>query len=91
MGVASEVSMQDLNRPPQEYIAANAGKIRELEDHHTQIPEDVQNLKFSVTDRMHKPLAAACRRSRQSDRAATEEPRWLFHRRCGHVSQETNL
>ena len=56
--------MQGLNRPPQEYIAANAEKIRELG---LKTPTlrfwnvDVQNLKFSVMDRLHKPPVAACK------------------------------
>ena len=64
MGNASEDSVQKLNRPPQEYIATNAEKIRELG---LKIPTlrfqngDVQSLKFSVMERLHKPLAAACK------------------------------
>ena len=53
VGVASTVGMQELNRTPQEYIAANAEKIRDLG---LKTPTlkfqngDVQNLKFSVMD-----------------------------------------
>ena len=64
VGVASAVAMQELNRAPQEYIAANAEKIREL-GFETPTPKfqngDVQNLKFSVVDRLHEPLVAACK------------------------------
>ena len=44
--------MQELNRAPQEYMSANAQKIGD---------GDVQNLKFSVMDKLHKPLVAACK------------------------------
>ena len=54
--------MQELNRTPQEYVAANAEKIREL-GFKTASPKfqngDVQNLKFSVVDKVHKPLVVA--------------------------------
>ena len=48
----------------EEYIAANADKIRELR---FKIPTlkfqngDVQNLKFSVMCKLHNPLVAACK------------------------------
>ena len=64
VGVASAVGMQESNRTPQEYIAANADKIRELR---FKIPTlkfqngDVQNLKFSVMYKLHNPLVAACK------------------------------
>ena len=64
VGVASAVGMQELNRTPQEYIAANAENIRDLG---FKIPtikfqkEDVQNLKFSGMDKLHNPLVAACK------------------------------
>ena len=56
--------MQELNRTPQEYIAANAEQIRKLG---LKTPTlrfrngDVQNLKFSVMEKLHKPLVAACK------------------------------
>ena len=49
---------------PLEHIAANAEKIRELG---FEIPTlkfqngNVQSLKFSVMDKLHKPLVAACK------------------------------
>ena len=61
VGVASEVSMQELNRPTQEYIAANAENIRELG---LKTPTlrfqngDVQNLKFSVMDRLQQAIGS---------------------------------
>ena len=64
VGVASAVGMPMMNRTPQEQIAANAEKVRELG---FQTPTlkfqigDVQNLKFSVMDKLHKPLVAACK------------------------------
>ena len=64
VGVASAVGMEELNRTPQGYIAANAEKIRELG---FKIPTlefqngDVQGLKFSVMGKLHKPLVAACK------------------------------
>ena len=60
VGVASTIGMQELNGTPQEYIAANAEKIREL-GFKTPTHGDVQNLKFSVMDKLHKPLVAACK------------------------------
>ena len=75
VGVASAVGMQELNRTPQEYIAANAEKIRELgfKTPALKFPNgDVQN--FSV--QCHGQIAQTSgggmqgRRSRQSDRAA---------------------
>ena len=63
VGVASAVGMQELKRTPQEYIAANAEKMGELG---FDIPTlkfqygDVHNLKFSVIDKLHTPLVAAC-------------------------------
>ena len=64
VGVASTVKMQEVNGTLQEHIAANAEKIRELG---LKTPTlkfqngDVQNLKFSVTAKLHKPLVAACK------------------------------
>ena len=70
VGVASAIGMQQLNRPPQEYIA-NAEKIREL-GFKTSILKfqngDVHNLKFSVMDKLHKPLVAACKVVAADDR-----------------------
>ena len=63
-GVASVVGMQDLNRTPQEYIAANAEKIRELGFKTPTLKfqnGDVQNFKFSVMDKLHKPVVAVCK------------------------------
>ena len=65
VGVASAVGMQELDRTPQEYIAANAEKIRELGFKTSTLKfqnGDVQNLKFSVMDKLHKTLVAACNR-----------------------------
>ena len=62
VSVASEVSMPELSRPPQEYVRANAEKIRELG---LKTPTlrfqngDMQSLRFSVMDELHKPLVAA--------------------------------
>ena len=53
-----------MNRAPQEYVAANAEKIRELRFKTPALKfqiGDVQNLKFSVVDKLHKPLVAACK------------------------------
>ena len=64
VGVASTVGMQELNRAPQGYIAANAEKIRELGFKTPTLNfqvGDVQNLKFIVVDKLHKPLVAACK------------------------------
>ena len=64
VGVASAVGMQELNRAPQEHIAANAEKILELGFKTPTLKfqnGDVQNLKFSVTDKLHKPLVTACK------------------------------
>ena len=64
VGVASAVVMQELNRTPQEHIAANAEKMRELGFKTPTLKfqnGDVQILKFSVMDKSHKPLVAAAR------------------------------
>ena len=64
VGVASAVGMQESNRAPQEYIAANAEKIRELGFKTPTLKfqnGDAQNLKFGVMDKLHKPLVAACK------------------------------
>ena len=64
VGVAAAVGMQVLDRVPQEYIAANAEKIRELGFKTPTLKNqngDVQNLKVSVMDKLHKPLVAACK------------------------------
>ena len=56
--------MQESNRAPQEYIAANSEKIRELGFKTPTLKfqnGDLQNLKFSVMDKLHKPLVAACK------------------------------
>ena len=61
--VASAVGMQELSRTPQECIAANAEKIRELRFKTPTLKiqnGDVHNLKFSVMDGLHEPLLAAC-------------------------------
>ena len=53
---------QQLNRTPQEYIPANAEKIRELGFKTPTLKfqnGDVQ--KSSVMDKLHKPLSAACK------------------------------
>ena len=65
VGVASAVGMQELNRSPQEYIATNAEKIREL-------GFKTPTLKFQNGGSVQS------RRSRQSDRAAASKPRWFF-------------
>ena len=62
VGVASAVGMQELNRTPQECIAANAEKIRELGFKTPTLKfqnGDVQNLKVSVVDKLYKPLVVA--------------------------------
>ena len=62
MGVAFAVGMQELNRDPQEHIATNAERIRELGFKTPTLKfqnGDVQSLKFSVMDKLHKPLVAA--------------------------------
>ena len=64
VGVASTVRMQELNRTLQEYIAANAEKFRELGFKNPTLKfqtSDVWNLKFSVMDKLPKPLVAACK------------------------------
>ena len=64
VGVPSTVGMQELNRDPREYVAANAEKIRELGFKTPTLKcqnGDVQNLKFGVMDKLHKPLVAACK------------------------------
>ena len=56
--------MQALNRAPQEYVAANAEKIRELGFKTATLKfqnGDVQNLNFCVMDKLHKPLVVACK------------------------------
>ena len=58
------VASQELNRTPQEYIAANAEKIRELGFKIRALKfqnGDLQNLKFSVMDILHRPWVAACK------------------------------
>ena len=62
VGVASAVGMRELTRDPQEYIDANAERIRELGFKTPTLKfqnGDVQSLKYSVMDRLHKPLVAA--------------------------------
>ena len=62
VGVASAVGMQELNRAPQEYVAASAEKIQELRFKTPTLKcqnGDAQNLKFSVMDKFHIPLVAA--------------------------------
>ena len=62
VSVASEVSVQELIRPPQEFVAANAEKIRELG---LRTPTlgfqngDVQSVRLSVMDELDEPLVAA--------------------------------
>ena len=54
--------MQELNGTPQGYIAANSEKIRELGFKTPTLKfqdGDVQNLKFSVMDTLHKPLVGS--------------------------------
>ena len=63
VGVAS-AGMQELNRATRENIAANAEKIPELGFKTPTLKfqnGDVQNLKISVMDKLHKPLVAACK------------------------------
>ena len=62
--VPSEVSMHDLIRPPQEWVAANAEKIRELglKTPHTPVLLKffaVKILRCSVMDKPHKLLLIA--------------------------------
>ena len=64
VGVAFTVRMQELNRTLQEYIAANVEKFRELGFKNPTLKfqtSDVWNLKFSVMDKLPKPLVAACK------------------------------
>ena len=64
MGVAFTVRMQELNRTLQEYFAANTEKFRELGFKNPTLKiqtSDVRNLKFSVIDKLPKPLVAACK------------------------------
>ena len=79
VGVASAVGMEELNRAPHEYIAANAEKIRELGFKTPTLKfqnGDVQNLKFSVMNKLHKPLVVACK---VVAAGAAGEPWWLVH------------
>ena len=91
VGVASSIGMQQLNRTPQEYIA-NAEKIREL-GFKTSILKfqngDVHNLKFSVMDKLHKPLVADCKVVAAI--GLCRESRCFLHQRCALKAQETNL
>ena len=57
LGVASAVGMQGLNRTPHEKIRELGFKTPTLNFQNG----DVQNLKFSVMDQVHKPLVAACK------------------------------
>ena len=96
VGVASTVGMQELNKTPQEYIAVNADKIRELGFKTPTLKfqnGDVQNLKFSVMDKLHKPLVAACKVVAAGNRIVLqpENQGGSFHRRCALEAQETNL
>ena len=53
-----------MNRTLREYIAANAEKIRERGFKTPTLKfqyGDLQNLKFGVVDKLHKPLVAACK------------------------------
>ena len=62
VGVVSAVGMLELNGDPQECIAANAEKIREFKTPTLKFQSgDVQSLKLSVMDKLHKPLVAACK------------------------------
>ena len=84
VGVASAVGMQELNRAPQEYIAANAGENLGawVQDSDTQISE-WRCTEFEV--QCHGQVAQTTGggvqsgRCRQSDRAAARGPRWLVH------------
>ena len=70
VGVASAIGMQQLSRTAQEYIA-NAEKIREIGFKTPTLKfqnGDVHNLKFSVMDKLHKPLVAACKVVAAGDR-----------------------
>ena len=88
--------MQELDRAPQEYIAANFEKILELGFKTPTLKfqnGDVQNLKFSVMDKLHKTSCGSVQGccSWQSDCTAAQESRWYLHRRCALEAQETNL
>ena len=84
VGVASAVGMRELNGDPQEYVAANAEKNRELG---LKIPtlkfqdRDVQSLKFSVMDKLHNPLVAACKVVAAGNQIVLqpENQGWFFH------------
>ena len=61
---AWERVQKQANRAPHKYIAANAEKIQELGFKTPTLKfqkGDVQNMKFSVMDNLHKPLVAACK------------------------------
>ena len=54
---------------------------------------DVQFLKFSAVDKLHKPLVAACKVVAAGNRIVLEPENqwWFLHRRCALKAQETNL
>ena len=94
--VASTFGMQELNRTPQGYIAANAEKSRELgfQDSDTQIQNgDVQKFEVQcygqVAQTSGGSVQGCC--SWQSDCATARESRWHLHRRCPFKARETNL
>ena len=97
VGVASAVGMQELSRTFGEYIAANAEKIRELGFKTPTLKfqnGDVQNLKFSVMDKLHKPLVAACKFVAAGNRIVLHPENqggWFLRRRRAFKAQETNL
>ena len=88
--------MEELSRTPQEYIAADAEKIRELGFKTPTLRfqnGDVQNLKFGVMDKLQKPLVAACKVVAAGNRIVMqpENQGWFLHRRGALKAQETNL
>ena len=64
VGVASTVGMQEPTELLKSTLLQTLRKIRELGFKTPTLKfqnGDVQNLKFSVVDKLHKPLVAACK------------------------------
>ena len=96
VGVASAVGMPMLNRTAR----VDCCKCREdsrawIQDSHTvkfQIG-DVQNSKFSVMDKLHKPLVAACKVVAAGNRIVLQPENQCdsFIEGCALEAQETDL
>ena len=67
--------MQELNRTPEEYIAANAEKIRELGLKTPTLRFRCENFEFNVMDKLHKLLVAACKVVAAGNRGLCYSPR----------------